>query len=238
MALACANVAAASFADTTGGDPVTIPSHTTVTDRLYTFAVVSSINDATVVSVTLPGTGTEVILGDRIRTTLLVVTVGYMLCTSGGTGTGSIDLAASSTGCCFVLDEWTGIDLAAPVIDANIVENDGSDASAPADVSITLPSALAKTTNAIWGCYGWNTNAAVTPGTDYTETFDAGHNGPTRRIFTQYDIEPPDLVFDAQLASSASQWAGIAFEINEASAAASSLIYPPSATQTYPLRNL
>lgn len=219
MALACSNVAAASFASTTGGDPVSIASHTTVADRLYTFAIVSSVNDATVASVTLAGTGTEVLLGDRVRGTLLVVTVGYMLCTAGGTGTGSIDFNASSTGCCFVLDEWTGIDLADPVIDANIVESDGTDASAPTDVSITLPNTLSKTTNAIWGCYGFNTNAAVSPGTDYAETFDDGHNSPTRRIFTQYDISPADLVFDAQMPGQAAQWAGMAFEINEAAAA-------------------
>ncbi len=229
MALAVANVAAATFMSTTGGDPVSIPSHTTVTDRLYTFAVVSSTNTATVASVTLAGTGTEVLLGDRPRGTLFVVTVGYMLCTAGGTGTGSIDLAASSTGCGFVLDEWTGINLSDPVIDANIVELDGTDASAPTDVSITLPSALAKTTNAIWGCYGFNSNNAVTPGTDYTETFDAGHGTPTRRIFTQYDITPVDLVFDAQMAGAAAQWAGMAFEIN----GVGSLIWQPAASSLY-----
>lgn len=217
MALACTNIAAASFADTAGGDPVSIPSHTVVADRLYTFAVVSSTTP-TVVSVTLPGTGTEVILADRARTTLLVVTVGYMLCTAGGTGTGSIDLSASTTGCCFSLDEWTGIDLTDPVIDTNVAEVDGTDTAAPTDVSLTLPSALTKTTNAIWGAWGFNSNDVVTPGTDYTETFDAGHGAPTRRIQTQYDIAPADLVFDAQMAGSAAQYAGIGFEINEASA--------------------
>ena len=145
MALAVANVAAASFMSTTGGDPVSIPSHTTVTDRLYTFAVVSSTTP-TVVSVALAGTGTEVILGDRPRGTILVVTYGYMLCTAGGTGTGSIDFSGATTGCGFVLDEWTGIDLADPVIDLNLIEGDGTDASAPTDPAITLPNALAKTT--------------------------------------------------------------------------------------------
>lgn len=219
---------------TTGGDPVTIPSHTVVADRLYTFAVVSSTNTATVSSVTLPGTGTEVILGDRVRSTLFVVTVGYMLCTAGGTGTGSIDLAAASTGCGFVLDEWTGIDLSDPVIDANIVENNGTDAAPPTPISITLPSALAKSTNAIWGCVGANTNSAtITPGTDYSETFNSNHSTPNREIFTQYDIAPADLVFDCE-DSGAVQWAAMAFEVN----GVGSLLYPPSATQTYPLRNL
>lgn len=216
MPLTCTNVAAASFASTTGGDPVAIPSHTTVADRLYTFGVVSSINTALVSSVTLAGTGTEVILGNRARGALLNVTVGYMLCTAGGTGVGSIDLSEASTGCCFSLDEWTGFDPADPVIDANYQEGDWTDASGPADWSITLPNALQKATNAIWGCMGANVGGApqTTPGTDYTETFDAVHATPARTIFTQYDISPADLVFDGQC-TNAAQGAVCAFEINE-----------------------
>lgn len=233
MALTCTNVAAASFASTTGGDPVAIPSHTTVTGRLYTFAVVSSINTATVTSVTLAGTGTEVILIDEPRGALLVVTVGYMLCTSGATDVGSIDLAVASTGCCFSLDEWTGFDAGDPVIDANVIDQNGSDASSPTDVAMSLPNALQKATNAIWGCWGFAANADVTPGTDYTQTFDAGHASPTRRIFTQYDISPPDLVFDASQAA-ATNYAGCAFEVNEATAGATEDPYPYVGDGYYP----
>lgn len=228
MALACANVAAASFMATTGGDPVTIPSHTVNANSLYTFGIVTSTNTATVASVTLPGTGTEVLLGDRPRATLFVVTVGYMLCTAGGTGTGSIDLNAASTGCGFVLDEWTGIDLSDPVIDANIVENDGTDATPPTPIAITLPNALAKTTNAIWGCVGANETGnvpGITPGADYTATFNATHTVPGREIFAQYDVSPVDLVFDCEDAE-AVQWAAMAFEVNEATAAGTEDPYP------------
>lgn len=225
--LACTNVAAASFADTAGGDPVTIPSHTVVADRLYTFAVMSSTTPV-VVSVTLPGTGTEVLLAERTRGAVFSITAGYMLCTAGGTGTGSIDFDGATTGVGFVLDEWTGIDLADPVIDANLVEFDGTDATPPSDISAALPNALAKATNAIWGSICGQAGVGEwTPGADYTLTADLDHATPSRGIMAQYDIEPPDLTFDAQ-ASVAIQWAGIAFEINEADEEAAAAFYLPA----------
>ena len=216
MALAITHISAADLSDTAGGDPVTIPSFSMVSGRLYTFAIVSaSATDRTVSSVTLPGSGTVVVLAEEWRTTDFGLHVGYVLCTGDGTGTGSIDFSGATTGCCVSIDEWTGHSASDPVIDANVGENTGSGSGAPIPMSLNLPNALTGANNAIWGAFGVDNVAVNAPGTDYTETFDSGHSSPTRRLQTQYDITPVDLTFDATNNGATAGWAGIAFEINE-----------------------
>lgn len=214
MALAVTHIAAADLSDTTGGDPITIPSFSMVSGRLYTFAITSaSATDRTITSITLPGSGTVVVLAEVWRTTDFGLHIGYCLCTGDGTGTGSIDFSGATTGCNISIDEWTGHDPGDPVVDTNVAESTGTGAVAPIPMSFDLPNALANASNAIWGAFGVDNVAINAPGADFTETFDAGHSSPTRRLQTLYDVSPVDLTVDATNNGAAVGWAGAAFEV-------------------------
>lgn len=218
MPLAVTHIAAADLSDTLGGNPITIPSFSMVAGRLYTFAFISaSATDRTVSSVTFPGGGTPVVLAEVHRATDFGLHIGYILCTSDGTGTGSIDFSGATTGCCISIDEWTGHDPDDPVVDTNVNESTGTGAVAPIPMSFDLLNPISRTNNAIWGAFGVDNVAVNAPGADFTETFDAGHSSPTRRLQTLYDITPVDLTIDATNNGASVGWAGAAFEINEIS---------------------
>lgn len=201
-------------ASTTGGDPVTTSgSVTTVAGRYY--EVVVECSNVTVTTVTLPGTVPLTQIHTHIRGTLTRVTALGGIATAGGTGTITIDFSGSTTGTVTHVTEWTGHDATTPFIAANIIQGDASDATAPSEVSITLPNALTRAGNAIRLAASCNSGTTWTPGTDFTELGDATYATPSRTMATQYDIGPADLVADGSFAA-ASQWAAIAWEVNEA----------------------
>lgn len=208
-------------ADTAAADPFTTAGTVTVVAGRY-YEVEIECANVTVTTVILPGTVPLTEIVTHIRGTLTRLTVLGGIATAGGTGTVTVDFSGPTTGAVVSVIEWTGHDAATPYIAANVQKTDGSDAAAPTDISLVLPNALTRPGNAVRLAAVCNANAAWTPGADFLKLVDAGYSTPTRRLGSQYDIAPADLVADGSFAA-ATQWAAAAWEVNEAAGGAVTL---------------
>lgn len=209
MAIAITNLL--EEADTTGGDPVTTTgSVTTVAGRYYIVTVHSS-TDPTVASVTLPGTITEAEILNEVRGTVLRVSVWSGECTSGGTGTVTVDFSGATSGTIIIVDEVTGHDTTGTIVQA--VGNDGSSGTA----SATLAAFGDATNNAgYFGC-GINSAIEIVEEATFTELGQGSFSTPTRAGITAWDIgqdTSPSATFTS------SQWAIVALEIKADTGAA------------------
>jgi hypothetical protein len=216
---------AGGVADTAAGDPWSPASITTVAGRLY-LAFVECPN-VTVTSLTLPGTITMTEIGTHIRGTLTRITAFYGICSVGGSGSPSVDFSGAVTGA--ALDVWeisSGFDTSTPIIAANYIESDGTDASAPTTIDLTLPNALTRAGNMTVLAAVCNSNTAWTADTPHVERTDVGYNTPNRTLAAQYAIGPGTQLCSGEFTLAAAQWAALAFEVNESAAGGGSLLVP------------
>jgi hypothetical protein len=79
--------------------------------------------------------------------------------------------------------------------------------------TVTTP-AVANVLNAIVAAFGQDTNGVMSPQNSFLELFDDGHGTPANRLAACWLINGDDPGY--QRAATA-DWAGVAFEINEAS---------------------
>lgn len=217
------DISAAAVADTANASTYVSASFTPVANRLYLLAVVHSDaapettvpTVATTTGLTFVQVGSSIVF-DTISSNLHRLTLFRAMKASGlSAGTYTVTLADAGTGCCARLTEvtdvvTTGTDGADAVI--NVSTNNGD---ASANPSVTL-AAFNSVDNGTYACFASDIATAPTAGSGFTGLGHSTIGTPTKGVFAEWRATN-DTSANCTLASS--DWAGIAVELVQSTAA-------------------
>lgn len=100
----------------------------------------------------------------------------------------TITFPSGQTGCSWAINEFGNVNTGG-TNGSGAIRNDVDAISTETGTSLTatLPQ-IANSRNATFGCFGWTTNAAVTPGTGYTEAQEVQATAPARTLQAEYQV--------------------------------------------------
>jgi len=204
-------------------DRSSAPGYTTASvtlkaGRLYLLSFVNTAADAAVASAITGGPGWTSRSSTQFNTTGHRVSIWSGVPTVDYTGTIDIAFGATQTGCCWVLDEMSGVGTST---------TDGIVQQAVGTGNSTTPlatlAAFGSANNATYGATGVANTSTVAPGAGFTELAEATAATPASRVETEWSVAN-DTTVDSTVTSG--QWGMCAVEIK---ADTSPFVIPPSA---------
>lgn len=202
-------------------DRSSAPGYTTASvtlkaGRLYLMSVENSAASAAVVSA-ITGGGTWASRSSvQYNTAANRTSIWSCVPTSDYTGTIDIAFGATQTGCCWALEESSGVDTA--TTDGVVQQATGTGSSV---TPLATLGAFGSANNATFAAHGHAAATATTPGTGFTETADVTTATPAQALETEWQVGN-DTTADATITSAA--WGSCAVEIKVSTA---SFVIPP-----------
>ncbi len=214
---------------TTGGNttctsPQATASITPSANKLVLAWVVNTMTASNTVTPTMSGNGltwvqVSTVTFNTIATPTHRLTLFRAMGASPTTGTASITVTGSPTGCSWSISEFGNVDTSGTngsgaVVATNVNTNRSDSATS---LTVTLPNALANSLNATAGGFSVNVNnaTAITSAGSYVELGEANYNTPATDIQSQWQAAGSTTV---NVTNTSGAIAGIAVEIQHAPA--------------------